>query len=428
MTNAEQYVLAALLYDNNALDKIPSLLPMHFGNETHRRIFETIMELVAAGTPADVITVMDKNQWLPLDYLHKIASSSYTAANIETHAGVVIEGYLRRKIIEISQVAIESARDGNSHQVIQDAIQSLDALTVDRGVKESVSIQKVATEYIEFVDRVHSGVEQMKFVKTGLIDVDERLGGGFVGGDLVIVAGRPSMGKSAFAGTIQQNNLDLAGGMWSLEMQNTQIVQRHIASLGGIDGSRLRSGGLASDDWPRLTHAIQQLQDANIFLNDQPAADMGAIRSEVRRLKRLYDIQYYIVDYLQIMDLGNGDNLNREIGKVTMGLKNLAKELDIPIIVLSQFNRGANTRADQKPRLADLRDSGSIEQDADIVIAPHRDLQDASKPTELLFLKNRAGATESVFLTYLGSQYKFVNFSGAPAEQQQPQTKKKGYY
>lgn len=428
MTNAEQYVLAALFYDNNALDKIPSLLPMHFGNETHRRVFETIMELVAAGTPADVITVMDKNQWLPVDYLHKIASSSYTAANIETHAGVVMEGYLRRKIIEISQIAIESARDGNSHQVIQDAIQSLDALTVDRGVKESVSIQTVATEYIEFVDRVHSGVEEMKFVKTGLIDVDNRLGGGLVGGDLVIIAGRPSTGKSALAGTIQQNNLHLAGGMWSLEMQNVQIVQRHIASLGGIDGSRLRSGGLVTDDWPRLTHAIQQLQDANVFLNDQPGADLGAIRSEIRRLKRLHDIQYYIVDYLQIMDLGNGDNVNREIGKVTMGLKNLAKELDIPIIVLSQFNRGANTRADQKPRLADLRDSGSIEQDADIVIAPHRDLQDASKPTELLFLKNRAGATEPVFLTYLGSQYKFVNFSGAPTEQQQPQTKKKGYY
>lgn len=419
---AEQYVLGALLFDNNAVDKVASLEAKHFYLASHQAIYKTITQLITEGKAADVLTVTDANSSLDMAYVHNLFANAYSTANIEHHANSIRTEYTRREVLRAAHGLIEDVSVVAPEQAIQNALIALDELTRVGDKKEPKALTDIASELIDYIDDIMHNGKEIKLVPTGLVDVDRMLNGGFRGGDLVIIAGRPSMGKTALAGNIMQNNYEtLAGAISSIEMSEEQIGSRMVAGFGGVDASRLLQAKLQDDDWPKITHAMQSIGKSNIFVCDQSNVTLMDIQSKARELKRKHDIAYYIVDYLQIMDLGDGDNMARDIARVTRGLKLLAKELDIPVIVLSQFNRGANSRADQKPRLADLRDSGAIEQDADVVIAPHRDLQDTSQPTELLFLKNRAGATGSVHLTYRGSHYRFESFYGeVPTHQPKP--------
>lgn len=411
--DAEQYVLSALIFDNNSIDKISGLEEKHFYLQTHKDIYQTIISLIANSKPADVLTISDANRSINLQYLHEVASSGYSNANIRYHANIIRAGYLKREIKKAAHDLMADVASVKPEQAIQNALIRLDDLTRASDKKEPRRLSEIALEVITHIDDVMHNNKKDFVLSTGLADLDRILNGGVRGGDLVIIAGRPSMGKTALVGTICQNNIsDQAGGISSIEMSAYQMASRFISGLGGIDSGRLLNSNLNGDDWPNVTQAVQSLQDANIFICDQSSVSLIDLQGKIRELKRKHDIKYYFVDYLQIMDLGDAENLNREIGKVTRGLKVLAKELDIPIFVLSQFNRGANQRADQKPRLADLRDSGSIEQDADVVIAPHRDLMDDSKPTEMLILKNRHGATGSIYVTYRGSHFRFENFIG----------------
>lgn len=410
---AEQYVLGALLFDNNAMDKVASLEAKHFYLASHQAIYKTIIDLITGGKAADVLTVIDANQSLDMAYVHSLHANAYSAANIEHHANSIRTEYTRREVLRAANALIDDVARVSPDQAIQNALIALDELTRIGDKSEPKALSEITAELIDRIDDIMHNGKEIKLVPTGLVDVDKLLNGGFRGGDLVVIAGRPSMGKTALAGNIMQNNYEtLAGAISSIEMSEEQIGARMVAGFGGIEASRLLSAKLEESDWPKITTATQAIGRSSIYVCDQSNVTLMDIQSKARELKRKHDIAYYIVDYLQIMDLGDGDNMARDIARVTRGLKLLAKELDIPVIVLSQFNRGPNTRADQKPRLADLRDSGAIEQDADVVIAPHRDLQKTDEPTELLFLKNRAGATGSVHLTYRGSHYRFENFSG----------------
>lgn len=417
--DAEQYVLSALLFNNNSIDKIQGLEEKHFYLQTHRDIYRTATTLISNSKPADVLTISDADKSINLQYLHDLSHQAYTSANIEYHAEIVKAGYLKREIQKAAHELMADVNHAKPEQAIQNALIRLDDLTRSSDKKEPRRLSEIALEVITHIDDVMHNNKHDFVLKTGLADLDRILNGGVRGGDLVIIAGRPSMGKTALIGTICQNNIrEQSGGISSIEMSAYQMASRFLSGLGGIDSGKLLNSNLGDDDWPKVTHAVKSLQDANIFICDQSSVSLIDLQSKIRELKRKHDIKYYFVDYLQIMDLGDAENLNREIGKVTRGLKILAKELDIPIFVLSQFNRGANQRADQKPRLADLRDSGSIEQDADVVIAPHRDLMDDSKPTEMLVLKNRHGATGSIYVTYRGSHFRFENFVGEiPVEQ-----------
>lgn len=420
---AEQFVLGALLIDNNQLDKIPELEAKHFYVSSHQHIYKAIHALVSNGGIADVITLSDFDRQLNMQYLHELSSNAYTTANIEHHAKIIRGEYTKREVLTAAHAIISDLGIHTPDQVVQNALIALDEITKTQSKQESVPLQDLALQYIEYVDRVQSGSEEFKALKTGLEKVDERLGGGFIGGDLVIIAGRPGSGKTSALGTIMQNNLETAGGFASLEMTGQQMAMRIIAGAGKIDGTKLRSASIDGDDWTHVTHAIQKISKSNLHIIDQSNMSLFDIQAEARRLKRIHDIEYYAVDYLQIMDIGDDDE-NIGFGKITKALKNLAKELDIPIFLLSQFNRGSNQRGDQKPRLADLRGSGSIEQDADVVMAPHHDPNQPDKPTELLFLKNRAGSKESVFVTFVGRYYRFESFYG---NHEPDQPKQKGY-
>lgn len=422
--DAEQYVLSALLFDNNAIDRISGLDSKHFYLASHREVFETIRQLTSEGKPADVITITDANKSISLQYAHDLTANAITAVNIEYHAKVVKESYLKREVITAASLIVEETKTVKPQEVIQNAITRLDEMTKVSDRKEARRLSDIAFEYIEYLDGLHSGTHEFKAIKTGLVDVDERLGGGFIGGDLVVLAGRPGSGKTSLLGTMILNNMSVPMGFLSLEMTEQQMVMRLVAGLGSIDGTRLRSGKLLDEDWPKISHAMRAIKDAPIFISDQSGISYMDVQVEARRLKRVHNIEYLAIDYLQIMDIGNDDE-NIGFGKITKNLKNLAKELDIPIILLSQFNRGSNQRADQKPRLADLRGSGSIEQDADTVIAPHVSQNSEGAPTEILFLKNRAGSLGSEYVTFLGKYYKFGNFAGEiPIEQ----PKKRGFH
>lgn len=422
--DAEQYVLSALIFDNDSIDRIAWLESKHFYLITHKEIFETIKQLASEGMPADVITITDANKSINLQYIHDLFANALSSANIEHHARVVKDAYLKREASIAAKLIIEESKTSKPQEVIQNAITRLDELTKSSDRKEARKVGDIAIEYIEYLDGLFSGTQEFKAIKTGLVDVDERLGGGLIGGDLVVIAGRPGMGKTALLGTMMINNIDVPMGFLSLEMTEQQMVMRMVAGLGSIDGVRLRSGKLADEDWPKITHAMQKIKDAPIFISDQSGISYIDVQAEARRLKRVHNIEYLAIDYLQIMDIGEDDE-NIGFGKITKAMKNLAKELDIPVILLSQFNRGSNQRADQKPRLADLRGSGSIEQDADTVIAPHRNPSDPNAPTELLFLKNRAGSLGSEYVTFIGKYYKFENFTGEiPVEQ----PKRRGYH
>ncbi|KAI3591634.1 Replicative DNA helicase (DnaB) [Cupriavidus sp. U2] len=441
---AEQAVLGGLLLDNDAIDRISGLDAAHFYRDDHRVIYGAIVRLVSANKPADVLTVFEQLQVEGraervggLSYLNAVAQNTPSAANIARYAEIVRDRALlrdtaatARKVLEL----VETPGPMKGAEIVDKAQGLLGQLTqvgVQRGPK---MLYDLMTDFVERVDeRYHSRVEPG--VPTGIGSLDRALNGGFHDGNLIIVAGRPSMGKTALTTDIGLNMADAGRSVLldSMEMSDQELVARAAANRGGIHLSALLSGRLGDGDWPRLTHAIQLMGDMRFAIDDTPAMTLLEVRTKAKAHKRKFGLDALIVDYLGLMSGGEEKMRTQQIGAYSRGLKSLAKELNIPVIALAQLSRKNEERPDKKPILSDLRDSGDIEQDADVVIFVHRpEMYDPNNDelkgyAELLIRKNRNGALCDVPLLYRGAVTKFDEWTGPlPMLSHGPAVRKRG--
>lgn len=434
---AEQSVLGGLLLDNAAYDRVIDLLRAEdFYRFDHRLIFQSIAKLVGAGKPADVITVFESLSLVAkaeevggLPYLNALAQNTPSAANIRRYAEIVRDRSVLRKLITVSDEIAGDAFNPQGKEVKQmlDAAESKIFAIAEEGSRGSagfVEIQPLLGRVVERIDQLFArdGDNDVTGVPTGMLDLD-RMTSGLQEGDLIIVAGRPSMGKTAFSVNIGEhvaieNGLPVA--IFSMEMGGTQLAMRMLGSVGRIDQQRLRTGRLTEDDWPKLTHAIQKMNDAPIFIDETPALSSIELRSRARRLARQCGrLGLIIVDYLQLMSANApGENRATEISEISRNLKSLAKELSCPVIALSQLNRSLEQRPNRRPVMSDLRESGAIEQDADLILFIYRDeVYNPDSPdkgtAEIIIGKQRNGPIGHVRMTFLGQYTKFENYTGA---------------
>jgi replicative DNA helicase len=433
--DSEQSVLGGLLIDADAHDKLGgSIEEGDFYRADHRIIFRHIIMLVKAGKPVDVLTVaeyldlhgvLDKAGGLP--YLGALAQSIPSTANILFYAGVVREKSIMRKVIQISQEMAESAYNPSgksSKEVLDDAenkvfkIAEADSL----GKQGFIHVSPLLAKVIEKVDVLYSQDNQKDItgLPTGFIDLDRKTSG-LQPGDLIIIAARPSMGKTAFAVNIAENvalDTGLPVAIFSMEMGGEQLAMRMIGSVGRINQQDLRCGKMRDDDWNKITVALAKLHEAPIFIDETPGLNVMDIRTRARKIYRENDgLGLIVIDYLQLMgstERRQNDNRATEVAEITRALKGLARELRVPIITLSQLNRSLEQRNDKRPMMSDLRESGAIEQDADLILFIHReeyytkDAMDKGK-AEIIIGKHRNGPTGTIPMTFQGEYTRFEN-------------------
>ncbi|TAK92076.1 MAG: replicative DNA helicase [Burkholderiaceae bacterium] len=435
---AEQSVLGGLLLDNSAWDKIGDLIAeSDFYRYDHRLIFQHIARLVAAGKPADVVTVFESLQNTAkaeeaggLSYLNAVAQNTPSAANIRRYAEIVRDRSVLRKLVTVADDIATTAlnpQGRETKQILDEAESKVFQIAEDgaRGGQGFQELPKLLTQVVERIDELYHRDNQSDVtgVPTGFTDLD-RMTSGLQEGDLVIVAGRPSMGKTAFSLNMAEHvaiDQGLPVAVFSMEMGGTQLATRMLGSVGRLDQQRVRTGRLQDEDWPRLTHAIQKMQDAQLYIDETPALNSMELRARARRLSRQCGkLGLIIVDYLQLMSANSasgGENRATEISEISRSLKSLAKELHCPVIALSQLNRSLEQRPNKRPVMSDLRESGAIEQDADVIIFIYRDevynpdSQDKGT-AEIIIGKQRNGPIGAVRLTFLGQYTKFENFTG----------------
>jgi len=434
---AEQSVLGGLLLDNTAFDRVIDLVSAEdFYRFDHRLIFQQIAKLVAATKPADVITVFESLSLLGkaeevgcLAYLNALAQNTPSAANIRRYAEIVRDRGILRKLISVSDEIAGDAFNPQGKEVRQmlDVAESKIfsiAEEGNRGAAGFVEIKPLLAHVVERIDELFArdSTNDVTGVPTGMLDLD-RMTSGLQEGDLIIVAGRPSMGKTAFSVNIGENVAIESGlpvAIFSMEMGGTQLAMRMLGSVGRIDQQRLKTGRLKDEDWPKLTSAIQKMNDAPIFIDETPALSSVELRSRARRLARKCGkLGLIIVDYLQLMSANApGENRATEISEISRNLKSLAKELNCPVIALSQLNRSLEQRPNRRPVMSDLRESGAIEQDADLILFIYRDeVYNPDSPdkgtAEIIIGKQRNGPIGQVRMTFLGQFTKFDNYTGA---------------
>jgi replicative DNA helicase len=435
---AEQSVLGGLLLDNGAWDRAADLLTeSDFYRYEHRAIFLAVGGLINASKPADVITVFEQLQSLGkaeecggLKYLNDLAQSVPSAANLRRYAEIVRERAVLRKLIAASDEIATTAFNTQGRavsQILDDAESKIFKIGEEgqRSKQGFIGIDKLVVELIDRVNELHeNGAEDVTGVRTGFFDMD-RMTAGLQKGDLIVLAARPSMGKTAFALNIAEN-VAVAEGLpvlvFSMEMGASQLALRMVGSLGRIDQSGLRTGRLRDEDWGRLADAVDKLKQASIFIDETPALNPAELRARARRMARQFGgtLGLIVVDYLQLMSgssASDGENRATEIGEISRGLKALAKELQCPVIALSQLNRSVETRNDKRPMMSDLRESGAIEQDADVIMFIYRDeyyTKEACKEpgiAEIIIGKQRNGPVGTVKLTFLKPLTKFDNLA-----------------
>jgi replicative DNA helicase len=434
---AEQSVIGGLLRDNAAWDRIADFMHAEdFYRYDHRIIFEQMVRLINSGKPADVITVYESLVQLGkaeevggLQYLNAMAQNTPSAANIRRYAEIVRDRGVLRKLITVADEISGNAFNPQGKEVKQmldEAESKIFAIAEQgsRGAQGWTAVQPLLTQVVERIDELYSRENQGEItgVPTGFIDLD-RMTSGLQPGDLVIVAGRPSMGKTAFSVNIGENVAIEAGlpvAVFSMEMGGTQLAMRMLGSVGQLDQHRLRTGKLNDEDWPRLTHAIQKMNEAQLYIDETPALNPIEMRARARRLARQCGkLGLIIVDYLQLMQGSQqGDNRAAEISEISRSLKGLAKELHCPVIALSQLNRSLEQRPNKRPVMSDLRESGAIEQDADVIIFLYRDEvynpdSEDKGTAEIIIGKQRNGPIGAIRLTWIGQYTKFGNYSGS---------------
>jgi len=428
---AEQSVLGGLMLDGQAFDRIADkITPDDFYRKEHRLIFTAIAALVEAGSPADVVTVsewLEKNNELQntggLAYLASIANNTPSAANIGAYANIVRERAILRNLIHTATRIAGSAYspEGRSAADILDFAERSIFDISEQGAHRRggfAPLKTLLTRAVDRIDALFRSDSATTGVPTGFKDLDD-MTSGLQAGDLVIVAGRPSMGKTSLAMNIAESaalGSKLPVAIFSMEMPGEQLAMRMMSSLGRINAHKVRTGKLEDDDWPRLTHAIGLLAEAPMFIDDTPALTPLELRTRARRLKREHGLGLIVVDYLQLMEAPeSGENRATEISSITRSLKGLAKELSVPVIALSQLNRSLEQRPNKRPVMSDLRESGAIEQDADVIFFIYRDevynedSQDKGT-AEIIIGKQRNGPTGKVKLTFLGEYTRFENY------------------
>ena len=434
---AEQSVLGGLLLDNAAWDRIADFIREDdFYRYDHRIIFSCMVKLINGSKPADVITVFEALTGLGkaedaggLTYLNALAQNTPSAANIRRYAEIVRDRGVLRKLITVADEIAGNAFNPQGKEVKQmldDAESKIFAIAEEgaRGAQGFTAIQPLLTQVVERIDELYNRdhTSDITGVPTGFADLD-RMTSGLQPGDLIIVAGRPSMGKTAFSINIGENvaiDSGLPVAVFSMEMGGAQLAMRMLGSVGRLDQHRLRTGRLIDEDWPRLTHAIQKMNDAQLYIDETPALSSIELRARSRRLSRQCGkLGLIIIDYLQLMS-GNsaGENRATEISEISRNLKGLAKELQCPVIALSQLNRSLEQRPNKRPVMSDLRESGAIEQDADVILFIYRDqVYNPDSPdkgtAEIIIGKQRNGPIGSVRLSFLGEYTKFDNYTGA---------------
>jgi replicative DNA helicase len=434
---AEQSVLGGLLLDNTAWDKAGDLLvDSDFYRFEHRHIYAAIGSLVNATKPADVITVFEQLQGLGkaeecggLVYLNALAQSVPSAANLRRYAEIVRERAVLRKLIAASDDIATNAFNPQGRPVDQilDEAEGTIFRIGEEGSKSKQGFQTMDHLVVQLLDRVtelhENGAEEVTGVRTGYFDLD-RMTAGFQPGDLIVLAARPSMGKTALALNIAEHvavNEELPVVVFSMEMGAAQLALRLVGSLGRIDQGHLRTGKLADDEWGRLSEAVEKLGKVSMYIDESAALSPSEVRARARRQARQCgQLGLIVVDYLQLMSgSGGGSEENRAtvIGEISRGLKSLAKELKCPVIALSQLNRSVETRTDKRPMMSDLRESGAIEQDADVIMFIYRDdyyTKEACKEpniAEVIIGKQRNGPTGTVKLFFNKPLTKFDNLA-----------------
>lgn len=433
---AEHAVIGALMLDDKAIDRVTNLLPAHFYNGANRRIFTAIQALTATGKPTDQITVAESlgnslNEIGGLSYLFELVSNVPGSANIEHYAKAVIDKAMLRSLMAASNTIAELV-NGNmtTAEKLNRAQAAIMEITEKAISSEPVHVGEVLTKAVLNIEK--RVTREVSGIMTGFTDLDHKLHG-LKNGELIIVAGRPAMGKSTlgFQFAVDAVLQGKSALILSQEMTFEQIGDRLIASVGKVGMHGIMRGELTDDDYDQATYAIGKLQNTKLYLDEQGGLTLADVRAKSRIVKRKHGLDVLVLDYLQLM-AGNGDNRNNEIEVISRGLKALAKELNIPIVVLAQLSRKCEERGDKRPILSDLRDSGAIEQDADVVMFVYRDEQ-YNKNThwkgtaEILIRKNRQGQTGDVILTFRGEYSRFENFTGTIPEAPQPAKFRRGF-
>ncbi|NYT67955.1 replicative DNA helicase [Pusillimonas noertemannii] len=416
--DAEQSVLGALLLDNDAYDRLGDLRAEHFYRADHQQIFSMAAKSIESGGPVDVVTLSDKlPESISLAYLHELATNTPSSANIGRYAEMVRACAQRRALAILAGEVTEQAKiNVDPAGIIDKAQAALESIAEQRIKSEPIKAGDDMVRYIEELERRAEGTGP-KAIPTGFSDLDAKMMGGFRRGELWIVAARPKMGKSAFAFNVALNAAEAHSVLvLSMEMPKDQIHDRNIAVLGEIDLPHvIDPRRMQGNDWAKLTHAAQRLETLSLYLDDQGALRLMDVRMKARQVKRRHGLDLIVIDYLQLMD-GEGDNRNAQIEGITRGLKALAKELKIAIVLLSQLNRSLEQRPNKRPMPSDLRDSGAIEQDCDGAIFLYRDeVYNPDSPDRGICEANigliRQGEPGTVGLKYVGKQTKFQSLA-----------------
>jgi replicative DNA helicase len=427
---AEMAVLGSMLLDEEAVSvAIEKLDAACFYKDSHRKIFKTISDLFNANKAIDLITLIDalkKDSALEEvgggSYLTSLANAVPTAANINHYANIVRERYILRTLITNSTKIISVCHEsqGNIAEVVDTAERLIFEVSDRRNQGTYLHLKEIVKDSIETIDRLYQNKAHVTGIPTGYVDFDIKTAG-LQPSDLIIIAGRPSMGKSAFAlgiaeyaGVIEK----IPTAIFSLEMSKEQLGQRMLCSHARVDAHKVRTGYLATSDWPRLTAAAGKLSEAPIYIDDTPAISVMELRAKARRLKSHHGIKLIILDYMQLMrgTASNMESRQQEISEISRSLKALARELSVPVIAISQLSRAVESRTDHRPQLSDLRESGAIEQDADVVVLILREEYYNPSPdnqgvAEAIIAKQRNGPVGSLKLAFIKEYTRFDNLA-----------------
>lgn len=435
----EEAVLGALMLEKSALTAVIEFLrPEHFYTEQHKEIYQGITDLFKASEPVDMRTVvaqLRKNGKLELVggayYIAELTSRVSSAANIEYHARIIIEMAIKRNLIQISSQIQHDAYEDTTDvfDLLDKTEQSIFSISDSNLRKNYDTMKSLMFRAVKDLQERRSHKDGLTGIPSGFTRLD-RLLSGWQRADLIIIAARPGMGKTAFVVSALRNaavDFNHPVAIFSLEMASLQLVNRLISAEAELESDKIRRGNLADFEWQQLVHRTNRLSTAPIFIDDTPALSILELRAKCRRLKAEHNVQLIVVDYLQLMKGDVGGNREQEIASISRALKGVAKELDVPVVALSQLSRGVETRGgDKRPQLSDLRESGSIEQDADIVMFLYRPeyykitVDEEGLPTnglaEIIVSKNRNGSTDTVRLKFIGKYTKFADFDGPSPE------------
>lgn len=424
---SEQSILGSIILDTDAIITVAeTILPNDFYKEAHKIIYESMLKLSGNNEPIDLITLIEelrKEGHLDsvggISYLTSLSTIVPTTSNVRYYANIVKEKSVMRQLIKASNEIINLGYDGSTdvEEILDKAEKKIFDISQEKASDDFQPINMVLQDTYDMIENLYSNKSDVTGITTGFTDLNKKING-LQRTDLILVAARPAMGKTAFSLNLVQNAA-LKGGasvaVFSLEMSKEQLVQRMLSAQSNVELSKIKTGTLGESDWPRIIDAMAVLSEANIFIDDTPGIKISEIRSKCRKLKIEKGLDFIMIDYLQLME-GDGKNENRqqEIAKISRSLKILAKELECPVVALSQLSRSPELRKDHRPILSDLRESGSIEQDADIVMFLYRDEyyhDDSEKKNigEIIVAKNRHGETGNVELVWFGAIQKFAD-------------------